>query len=179
MSIPPTTKISFFSLLALSVPSALQGADWPHWRGPNRDGHSAEVGISKSWEESPPKLLWVGEGMGEGYSSVAVVGGRAYTTGNFDGGQGVVAVDAKNGQLLWRTKLTESVPQHGSGGARSTPAVSDGLIFVTTSNGAIAGHVTFRSSVWAESGSPISSISTSVLKSGYPLSSAMSLMHWA
>jgi hypothetical protein len=30
---------------------AVMGADWPHWRGPNRDGHSAKLrpGPGKVW----------------------------------------------------------------------------------------------------------------------------------
>ncbi len=125
-------------VLGLATLGSVLADDWPQWRGPNRDGQSAEKGIIKSWEENPPKLLWMAEGMGSGYSSVAVAGAKIYTSGNFDGGQGVVAVNAKDGKVLWRTKLTESVPQHGVDGARSMPALDGAMLYVTTSNGSIA-----------------------------------------
>lgn len=116
----------------------LAGADdWPQFRGPERDGKSAEKGIIKSWEKKAPKLLWMGEGMGGGYGGVAVVDGMIYTTGNFKDGQGVVAVNAKDGKVAWSTVLTEGAPKHGFEGTRCTPTVKDGKMWVTTSDGSI------------------------------------------
>lgn len=125
--------------LAATAGGLVQADDWPQWRGPNRDGRSAETGvISKSWEDAPPKLLWKVEGMGGGFSSVSVAKGRIYTTGNLEGGQGVVAVDAAKGTVLWSTILTDSVPKHGYDGARCVPTVDGDHLYVVTSNGAVA-----------------------------------------
>ena len=55
--------------------------DWPQWRGPRRDGVSAERGLLKAWPESGPPLAWKATGAGQGYSSFAVAGGRLYTLG--------------------------------------------------------------------------------------------------
>ena len=44
-------------------------ADWPQWRGPNRDGKSAETGLLASWPAGGPRLVWKAQGLGEGYSS--------------------------------------------------------------------------------------------------------------
>src|SRR5262249_60705780 len=52
-------------------------ADWPQWLGPNRNGSSPEK-VLTTWPKDGPKLLWKVPG-GDGYSSVAVVGNRAYT----------------------------------------------------------------------------------------------------
>jgi outer membrane protein assembly factor BamB len=121
---------------ALFISSA--GADdWPQFRGPERDGKSAEKGIIKSWEQKAPKLLWMGEGMGGGYGGLAVVDGMIYTTGNLKDGQGVVAVNAKDGKVAWSTVLTEGAPKHGFEGTRCTPTVKDGKMWVTTSDGSI------------------------------------------
>src|SRR5687767_2178712 len=43
--------------------------DWPQWRGPNRDGVSAETGLLRQWPEGGPKVLWTAA-TGEGFSSV-------------------------------------------------------------------------------------------------------------
>lgn len=137
-------------VLALSGLS-LGAKDWPQFRGPARDGKSTETGIIKSWETNPPKLLWMGEGMGNGYAGVAVVGDRIYTTGDLKDGQGVVAVNAKDGKVLWTTIITEGVPKHGFEGARCTPTVEGDHLWVTASNGMIACLTTAGKVVWKKS----------------------------
>lgn len=113
-------------------------ADWPQWRGPSRDGRSAETGTLSDWSRRPPQLEWLVEGMGRGYASVSIVDGRLYTTGNFDDGQGVVAVDAHTGQTLWRRALTSGAPQHSYEGSRCTPTIDGDRLYVVTSDGRIA-----------------------------------------
>ena len=49
-------KLREAPLLNLAGPSP--GADWPQWRGPNRDGLSPEVGLLRQWPASGPRLLW-------------------------------------------------------------------------------------------------------------------------
>ncbi|MBN8456457.1 MAG: PQQ-like beta-propeller repeat protein [Verrucomicrobia bacterium] len=129
----------------------ISAKDWPQWRGPNRDGKSTETGIIKNWETNPPKLLWMGEGMGAGYAGVAVVGDRIYTTGDLAAGQGVIAVNAKDGKVVWSTPLTEGAPKHGFEGARCTPTVEGGMLWVTTSDGAVACLDTTGKVVWKKS----------------------------
>ena len=135
-------------LFTLSVFAPVSAEDWPQWRGPNRDGKSAETGIIRSWEEHPPKLLWMTEGMGGGYSSVAVVDGKVFTTGNLPDGQGVIAVDAADGKVLWSEVITDKIPKHGYGGARSAPSVDGDLLYVTTSDGTIACLTTDGKKKW-------------------------------
>jgi len=128
-----------------------QGKDWPQFRGPGLDGKSSETGIIKDWQQKAPELLWMGEGMGNGYASVSVVGERIYTTGDVKDGQGVVAVNAKDGKVVWTTVLTEGVPKHGYQGSRSTPTVVGDHLWVTTSNGIIACLTTEGKVVWKKS----------------------------
>jgi hypothetical protein len=56
-------------------------ADWPGWRGANRDGKSADTGLLDEWPDGGPKLLWKTDIVGEGYGSMAVAGGMVYTSG--------------------------------------------------------------------------------------------------
>lgn len=140
------------SLAALAIgclPAA--GKDWPQWWGPERDGKSSETGVIKSWESKAPELLWLGEGLGKGYAGVAVVGDRIYTTGDLPEGQGVVAINAKDGKVVWSTVLTQGAPKHGYDGARSTPTVVGDRLWVTTSNGTIACLGTDGKLVWQKS----------------------------
>ena len=57
------------------------GAVWSQWRGNARNGLSPETQLLKSWPEGGPRLLWAVDGLGRGFSSVAVVKGMVYTTG--------------------------------------------------------------------------------------------------
>ncbi|MDA0285575.1 MAG: EF-hand domain-containing protein, partial [Planctomycetota bacterium] len=75
--------------------------DWPQWRGPNRDGISSDTGLLKEWPENGPKLAWQVDSVGVGYSSLVVKDGRVFTQGDLDGVEHVIALDAKDGKLLW------------------------------------------------------------------------------
>jgi hypothetical protein len=64
--------ICLFAILC----SVLSAEDWPQWRGVNRDGKSGETGLLAAWPRGGPPAVWKAQGLGEGYSSVAVVGNR-------------------------------------------------------------------------------------------------------
>jgi hypothetical protein len=36
----------------------LSAADWPEWRGPQRDGHSTETNLPERWSPSGENLAW-------------------------------------------------------------------------------------------------------------------------
>src|SRR5205823_293272 len=45
----------------------LFAADWPQWRGPQRNGISQEAGLLKEWPAGGPKLLWQLKDIGSGF----------------------------------------------------------------------------------------------------------------
>ena len=55
---------------------------WPQFRGPRRDGVSDERGLLGAWPEGGPRLLWKAEGLGKGFSSPVIAGGRLFITGD-------------------------------------------------------------------------------------------------
>jgi outer membrane protein assembly factor BamB len=81
------------------VPSG--SGDWPQWRGPNRDGKSSDTGLLKEWPEDGPKLLWNVDSVGVGYSSLVVKDGLLFTQGDLAGVEHIIALDAKDGQVVW------------------------------------------------------------------------------
>ncbi len=112
---------------------------WKRWRGAEGRNISPVTGIRKNWNQQPPKLVWMAEGIGEGYASVSVADGRVYTTGNLgDQGQGVIAVNDADGSVIWTTVLTEKPPKHGYQGSRCTPTIDGDRLYVVTSDGQIA-----------------------------------------
>ena len=105
-----------------------RAADWPTWRGVNRDDISTEIGLLKKWPEGGPKQLWTSKDAGLGYSGVAIVSDVLYTMGadgtEADSKEFVVAVNASTGEKLWQVNVGEYLENGWGGGPRSTPSVS-------------------------------------------------------
>src|SRR5688572_11312956 len=86
--------------------SGVFAADWPQWRGPQRDGISRETGLLKQWPQEGPKLLWQVKDIGFGYSTPAVVGQRIFLLSNKGlDNEFVQALDVKDGRKVWSTRL--------------------------------------------------------------------------
>ena len=123
---------------SLTVTVAIAG-DWPQWRGPGRDGKSAETGLIKDWDKTPPKHLWTIEGMGEGFASVSTSNGALYTTGGQNAGEAVTKVSLKDHTVAWSKVISDQNPKHGGyKGARSTPTIDGDFLYVVASEGAIS-----------------------------------------
>jgi hypothetical protein len=121
----------------LAVPLGLEAADWPQWRGPNRDGVSNEKGLLKTWPKGGPKLLWTFDKAGSGYSAPAIVGGKTYVMGARDKVEYVIALNA-NGKELWSAKIGPLFDFKGnswSGGPNGTPTVDGDLMYALGSQG--------------------------------------------
>jgi outer membrane protein assembly factor BamB len=125
-----------FCLNALVYNNLAYGADWPQWRGPNRDGICSETGLLKSWPADGPKLLWEITGLGPGYSSMTIVDGKLYTMGDIsldsEKVQCILAYDLTTHQRIWAAKVG---PIHNDGGPRCTPTVDDGFIYAIGTSG--------------------------------------------
>ncbi len=124
------------ALLTSAVVAAT--SDWPQWRGENRQNKSSYTGLRTDWDANPPELLAQIKGMGSGYASVSVVGDRAYTTGNRDGAQCVIAIDLARKDIAWVAPITQGVPKHGYDGSRTTPTVDGDMLYVVSSDGQVS-----------------------------------------
>ena len=131
--------LPLFSALigALSCIHTAQAADWPGYRGPTGDGISTEK-LNLDWAANPPKVLWRVP-TNTGFSSFSVSGGKAFTQVvrviNAAPREICVALDAATGKELWFADLAVGKGYGGGGkgdGPRSTPAVSDGVVYVLT-----------------------------------------------
>ena len=112
-------------------------ADWTRWLGPNRDGKSSETGLLKAWPEGGPKSAWKVKGLGEGYSSLAVVGNRLYTQGQDGADQFVVALDAATGKQVWKTPNGKAYGSDQGNGPRSMPQIEGNLLYALASDGSL------------------------------------------
>lgn len=111
--------------------------DWPHWRGPNLDGISTET----DWNPlglNDIKIAWQAE-IGIGFSSVSVVGGKAYAMGNINRNTDVLyCFDAVSGKELWRYEYVEPLdPKYYEGGTSATPTVHAGKVYTLSKSGKV------------------------------------------
>lgn len=91
---------------ATAAEKASSGAEWPQWRGPERNGISTETGLRKSWENGEqPKLLWTVKGLGSGYSSVAIADGKIFTMGKIGNREHLIARSLSSGEEIWKTPV--------------------------------------------------------------------------
>lgn len=107
-------------------------ADWPQWRGPQRDDISQETGLLKQWPAGGPKLAWKATGLGGGFAGLAVVGDTLYTMGDIQGKEYALALDLKTQKILWSTELGPEYKNPNGSGPRCTPTVEGGMVYVLT-----------------------------------------------
>lgn len=121
------------------------GADWPQFRGPNRDAFWNETGLLKTFPAEGLDVSWR-KPVGPGWSSPVVVGDRVFITDVLldkpRARERILCLDRRSGETRWAFGRDESypewafIPEHG-GGPASTPVVDDGRIYNVGRNGAI------------------------------------------
>lgn len=122
-------------LTATAVASNQTTGDWPQWRGPNRDGRSAETGLLTSWPPEGPRLVWKASGAGTGYSSMSTSEGRLYTVGARGGREYVHAFDVATGRKLWEVDNGVEFTNDRGNGPRSTPTIDGSRLYVLGASG--------------------------------------------
>lgn len=137
-------RLAFPLVLSLFAATA-RADDWPQWRGPHRDGVSAEKNLLQKWPEAGPTKLWTVSGLGGGYSTPSVADGLIYGMGKKGGdptkkrGTGgidhVWARNEKDGSLAWSTPIGD-IPNVGyDEGGRSTPTFAKGKLYAVSMGG--------------------------------------------
>lgn len=130
------TSVSAVVLTVLSFSAATSApADWPGFRNASRDNKSPDTNLAERWPEDGPARRWTATGLGEGYSSVSVVGNRIYTMGNVDGAEHILALDRATGDIVWKTRNGNEYHDGTGNGPRGTPTVSNGRVYALGGNG--------------------------------------------
>lgn len=110
-------------------------ANWPQWRGPNRDGISKETGLLKEWPAEGPPLLWKATGAGRGFSSFSIANGRLFTMGLRGDREFVIAFDVATGKEAWATPHGGAFRNDRGDGPRGTPTVDGDRVYALGGNG--------------------------------------------
>jgi outer membrane protein assembly factor BamB len=121
------------ALVPLSMAREMTDFDWPQFHGPNRDNTSRETGLLKKWPPEGPQLLWTAEGVGEGFSTVAIAEGLVYTTGNI-GDYTVITALTADGSHKWTAKNGPAY-KRDKPGTRSTPTIDSGRLYHENADG--------------------------------------------
>jgi len=113
-------------------------ADWPQWRGPNRDGISKDTGLLQEWPKDGPAIRWKAADLGPGYSSPVIVKGKLYIQSTKGQDELTYCLDEKNGKIVWESKAIGAVGKNRGPdypGTRSTPTVDGDRLYCLASAG--------------------------------------------
>src|SRR2546421_11504182 len=122
-------------LIAMLVALALGRsvlADWPQWRGPNRDAKVSDFKPPANWPTELTKKWSVT--VGDGAATPALVGDRLYVLSREGDGETLRCLDAANGKEIWKQtyEAQPSTDPGGFRGPRSSPAVCAGEVVTIT-----------------------------------------------
>ena len=147
------------AIALLLLTAAAQAADWPQWRGPQRDGISSETGLFTA--EQPFAEAWRTP-LGRGFSGIAIADGRVFTMFAQGDDEFAVCLDAHTGEEHWRFRTGPYYTEtQGGDGPRSTPTVDGELVYVLGAQGqlyalsAASGTKVWEKDLVAEFGSKV------------------------
>ena len=129
------TEGAAWLLLGLVCTSGAAAADWPGWRGPSRDGHSAVGGPALSGLPAEPRRVWRLR-IGDGLAAPVVAGSRVYYLDAQDTKETVHAINRETAEEAWRVTLDEGFRNGQTApGPRCTPLVDGDRIYVQSCRG--------------------------------------------
>src|ERR1051325_11222748 len=116
--------LSLVLMLLLTGPfqRSASRSDWPHWRGPARDGISQEKNLPTQWSPQGDNLAW--KAPYGGRSAPVVLGDRVFLQNAAGKGETlqerVMCLNADTGKPIWEYKFNvflSDVPPHRVGWA--------------------------------------------------------------
>lgn len=138
-----SVALTAFFCCVVSCCSQTDAADWPQFRGPNRDGHADAENLPSEW--GPNKnVAWRVEVPGKGWSSPSLSQGKIYLTSAVpaEAGSGAdnlelkaLCYDAASGKQLWATTALSQTDANArvhrkNSHASPTPLVDGDRLFV-------------------------------------------------
>jgi outer membrane protein assembly factor BamB len=123
-------SIIFAAVASLAAQN--QSADFPQWRGANRDGVVAPAGMPQSWPERLTRKWKIEVGLG--YATPVVIGNRVFMFARQGENEVLAALDADTGKQIWESRyavrfnVNPAAARHDKG-PKSTPTFAGGRLF--------------------------------------------------
>ena len=142
----PKILILLLALAPAPAPPAtgsVTAADWPQWRGPQRDGRVRGFTTPQTWPKALREQWRVTVGVG--HSSPLLVDGRIYVFARSGEEEVLMALDAASGKELWRSaqrvayEMNPAARDHGKG-PKSTPVFSNNRVYTLGISGHLSCH---------------------------------------
>src|SRR5437588_1070192 len=133
-------RVLFLAAAGLAGAALAAGAaDWPQWRGPNRDAKVIGFTAPAAWPKALAQKWKVT--VGEGVATPALVGDKLYVFSRQGADEITRCLDAATGKELWQDKYAAPAvtgPGSRHPGTRSSPAVADGKVVTLGVGGAVS-----------------------------------------
>jgi outer membrane protein assembly factor BamB len=122
---------SAFAVFALLL--SIRAEDWPQFRGPDGEGHSAAKSLALTWSETE-HIQWKTAIPGRGWSSPSILNGRIWVTSSIGDSLHAIALDQKSGKILVDKEVFapgKLGPQHAKNThASPTPVLEGDRVYV-------------------------------------------------
>ena len=124
------------TILLLIAGVTLGAQDWPHFLGPQRDGHYLGPPLARTWPGGAPRELWR-RPVGEGFAGPVVSGGRLLLFHRVRDREVLEALDAETGASIWRYDYPTTYRDDFGfeEGPRSAPVVAGGRVYTFGAQG--------------------------------------------
>lgn len=131
LSLAPVLSLAAVFAASTNLVSA---ADWPQWRGPNRDGKAPGTESITSLP-AQPKTLWK-INTGPGHASVIIAGKYLAYVDEQGGNEAVHLCDAATGKEIWRQMCGKLADYYNYGtGPRTTPLFDGDRLYTQSGRG--------------------------------------------
>jgi outer membrane protein assembly factor BamB len=143
MTFKQTVAISgvVFAGVTAAIGAQTRPADWPQWRGPNRDGAVASFTEPKTWPDRLTRKWKVDVGLG--YATPILVGNSVYIFARQGDDEVLDALEAETGKTIWQSKyaapftMNPAAVRHEKG-PKSTPTFAGGKLFTLGMSGFVS-----------------------------------------
>lgn len=126
---------------------AATSQDWPHWRGPTRDGVSAEKNLPTTWGKDA-NVLWKVPLPGPAGSTPVIAGGKIFLTSpSADGKEVLLICVGSDGKPLWERAVAKGLngPKNA---ASASPSTDGNHVWAYASSGDLACFAVDGTEAW-------------------------------